>query len=158
MGCWPNRIVSRCPHWISPNCCDFLTHFSLASGCLAELQNTSPNNKGNNDSNNSSRRKDDSCNQSGRKLGHRGWELGVEGGCCYWQESRLSLKRFWGCVYKRTPKYPTWDHLCAHLPRWHHHRCKRDNTFWKPRQYIYNKSIDTQPGRIRLKEKETHIS
>lgn len=72
MGCWPNRIVSRCPHWMPPNRCDFLSHFSLASRCLTELQKTSPNNTGNTDR--SSRRKKDSCNQSGRKLGHWCWE------------------------------------------------------------------------------------
>lgn len=154
MGCWPYSIVSRCPHWIPRNCCNFLTHFSLASGCLTELQNASPNNKGNNNSNNSGRRKKDSCNQSGRKLGHWGWELGVGGDAATDRKGDWVWKDF----YKRTPEYPTWDYLCAHLLRWLHQQHKRDNAFWKLRQHIHKKSIVTWPGGIRLKEKETHIS
>lgn len=137
MGCWPNRIVSTCPHWIPPHRCDFLTHFSLASGCLTELQNTSPNNKGNNDSNNSSRRKKrlmQSVREEIRtlRLGTRGREE-----CCNWQESRLSLKRFFRPVYKRTQKYPTWGYLWACLPRWLH--CQHER-----QRFLKTKTAHTQ--------------
>lgn len=156
MGCWPKRIVSRCPYWIPPHRSDFLTHFSLASGCLTELQNISPSNKGNNDSNNSSRRKKDSCNQSGRKLGHWGWELGVGGNAATDRKVDWVWKDFFRSVYKRTREFPIWS---CELTFWDGFIVStRDNAFWKPREHIHRKSIVTQPGGIRLREKETHIS
>lgn len=125
MGCWPNRIVSRCPHWIPPHRCDFLTHFSLASGCLTELQNTSPSNKGNNDSNNSSRRKKDSCNQSGRKLGHWGWELGVRGNAATDRKVDWVWKDFLG-LYTRGLKNIPPEAICQlTFLRWLHCQHKR---------------------------------
>lgn len=157
MGCWPNRIVSTCPHWIPPHRCDFLTHFSLASGCLTELQNTSPNNKGNNDSNNSSRRKKDSCNQSGRKLGHWGWELGVGGNAATDRKVDWVWKDFLG-LYTRGIKNIPPEAICELAFRDGFIVSMRDNAFWKPRQHIHRKPIVTQPGGIRLREKETHIS
>lgn len=141
-----------------PSCCDFITHLFLASGRWTGLRNTSPNKEGTtNNNNSSSSRKKGSCNPSGRRSGHRGWELLMGGRCCNWQESRVSLKIFFRCVCKGTREYSTRHHLCAHLPRWLHHQHKGDNAFWKPRQHPHKQATARRPGGSGWK-KETRIS